>query len=665
MQILDPITERDFRRGRISKNVVAQSLVPENSVAESLNVVFDEQIGGARVRKGTTIFANLVYNRGQNQSNLTGASTTAHVFTPNDYAQTYTVIQGEQIAIGFSVKLYRVGSPGLIVLTLRSTVAGVPDAIIATGYYDGNTVTTGVGGTFYDIQIPPQFLNGGDTYAFALACPTGDVANYIVWLKDVAGTFPGGAAYSSGDSGVTWSAIAANDFQFKVYHGVTGYNEEPLGFFIGLFDGTVQKAVAYFVSPSVGGTKTYYYTTTINEWRIANTPDLDDDARNRIAILNDRIFRANGVDAMTSSEDLATWTTDDCITTDGVIPALLFVYKNTMLASGDADFRSRIYFSSLVAPNSNPFITWDTDPDDGDWIDVNPDDGGVITGFSSASGFVIVFKNNAMYRTDVINKIVDLDNVYNVGATSQEAIVKCLGLTYFYSGVSVYRTEGGFPEEISRMGISDFLEQVTNPDDVFLETDGLNVYVSMEDITVNNINYMNLTLKFSPRDESWSVHTYQQRFGVSQLLSDPNQDLVSVPLIQTWNGKITQINSGVGDDKGNIDLANMVAVPYFLETQEKEMGNRAHTKQISDKVVVYTKEGGESQLLIKQDDKDFKTADIQLTRRVNVGANNINYIAHFFTFRWQGSTSTMRPLLEGYHLPKVTDMGVSDEPDPD
>src|SRR6185436_20657825 len=46
-------TLRDFRQGRYSKTAVSSFLVPENSVAHSLNINFDEQIGSAKVRPGT------------------------------------------------------------------------------------------------------------------------------------------------------------------------------------------------------------------------------------------------------------------------------------------------------------------------------------------------------------------------------------------------------------------------------------------------------------------------------------------------------------------------------------------------------------------------------------------------------------------------------------
>src|SRR3990167_4645328 len=54
MPILPSYTIRDFRKGRIAKSAVADSLMPDNSVSESQNVNFDQKIGSGVVRFGTT-----------------------------------------------------------------------------------------------------------------------------------------------------------------------------------------------------------------------------------------------------------------------------------------------------------------------------------------------------------------------------------------------------------------------------------------------------------------------------------------------------------------------------------------------------------------------------------------------------------------------------------
>lgn len=45
---------RDFRQGRITPETISNVLVPENSVKDSQNINFDEVVGFAKVRAGTT-----------------------------------------------------------------------------------------------------------------------------------------------------------------------------------------------------------------------------------------------------------------------------------------------------------------------------------------------------------------------------------------------------------------------------------------------------------------------------------------------------------------------------------------------------------------------------------------------------------------------------------
>ena len=51
---VQPIILRDMSRGRINNDAVDESLIPQNSVEHSMNFSFDQKIGSAVVRSGTT-----------------------------------------------------------------------------------------------------------------------------------------------------------------------------------------------------------------------------------------------------------------------------------------------------------------------------------------------------------------------------------------------------------------------------------------------------------------------------------------------------------------------------------------------------------------------------------------------------------------------------------
>ncbi len=278
-----------------------------------------------------------------------------------------------------------------------------------------------------------------------------------------------------------------------------------LGSFVGP-SGTPNDLIAVFSGTGTAAIL-YYYDTA---WHTSSLTNLTSPAINRFSVLGGHSFITNSTDGMKDSADANTWATTNSIPT--YKPAVLYRYKARMLASGDLTYPDRVFFSSIIDPTTSPFITWDVNPTTGDWIDINPDDGGYVTGFSESSTFVLVFKNTGMYRMDTINKTVDPENIFNVGAPSQEAITLCQGVTYYFSGIDIRRTNGGYPEQISRFGVQDFIDAIplTFWPSVSSGTDGLNVYFSIGDVTLNinqdnQRDYTNVVLKFST---SWSVHSY-------------------------------------------------------------------------------------------------------------------------------------------------------------
>jgi hypothetical protein len=300
----------------------------------------------------------------------------------------------------------------------------------------------------------------------------------------------------------------------KVRNGTTKLGDTvasgktPLGLapFVGA-GGSPNVLLAVFTGASTASV--YYYDSS---WHTSGLTNLNNSAKVRFAVLGGRAFLTNNVDGMKDSADGDTWGTTNTIATRK--PSLIYRYKGRMLAGGDPTYPSRIFFSTIIDPASSPFITWNIHASTGDWIDINPDDGGQLTGFSESSTFCLVFKDTGMYRFDTVSKTVDAQNIFNVGAASQEGITLCQGVTYFFSGLDIRRTNGGYPEQISRLGIQDFIDAIpkANWTDVTSGTDGLAVYFRIGNVTVSGRAYTNVVLKFSPRDQSWSVHTYPNDF---------------------------------------------------------------------------------------------------------------------------------------------------------
>ena len=388
----------------------------------------------------------------------------------------------------------------------------------------------------------------------------------------------------------------------------------------------------------------YYYN---GSWNTSGLTTLLNTAKVRFVTLGGRAFMANGVDAMKSSADGNTWATTDCITTDSVVPSLLYRFKQRMLAGGSSNYPDRVYFSSIIDPTASPFITWATNPTTGDWIDVNPDDGDNVTGFSDVSNVFLVFKKKGFYRMDVTAKNVDTEPVYDAGAVSQEAIRKCQGMVYFFSGDAIYSTNGGYPTQISRLGVQDYIDAIpqANWGDVSIGADTFNIYVSIGQVTVNGLtNYY--VLKFSIRDQAWSSHYY------------PTQQYFYAKYTDS-NGRLTRFADGAGNvqtlNLGSTD--NGTPLFYSLDTQEIDMGNRASTNKFTDKIVVYGRNMLGSKMQYKVEQGDFKPIISELKETVNA-IDSFNIEGRYLSLRWSGQTSGARPVFEGFFFPEVVDQGV-------
>lgn len=434
------------------------------------------------------------------------------------------------------------------------------------------------------------------------------------------------------------AAVAAN----RTPLGLTTFSTVDLNtnLVVGVFSGASNATV-------------YYYN---GSWNTSGVTTLSNTAKNRFANLGGRIFRTNGVSAMQSSTNGNTWGTTNCIGTSTThLVGLVFRQKNRLLAAGDTLFRSRVWFSSVISPAAATTLTWADGNLGGDFIDINPDDGDYVTAFAETADQFLVFKSNAFYRLNVISKTVDTENIFDVGAVSQEAVTRCQGVVYFFSGKDIRRTSGGFPEQISRLGVQDYIDAIPQSSwaNVALGADDWNVYASIGNITLNTgkdnqVTYKNVVLKFSTRDEAWSVHSYgdQYRFFAKYTTSADGKTLIG----SETSGNVQTLNKGFTD--------NGRPIFYFLETQDLEFGGLQDVKEISNNIVVFTDNGQNSRLKISTDNKTLKEIPMDLTKRVSLG-RNINERGNSFKFRWEGESTGDSPVFEGLFIPSPTNSGIN------
>jgi hypothetical protein len=157
-----------------------------------------------------------------------GSNTDSDTYGVDWYAQTFTA-QSAYSLMGFELKLFRVGTPGNITVSVRDTAGGVPaGADVQAATISGNTFTTNTDGEWHEFVFNSAYpLNFNSTYAVVVRATAGNANNYVGWRLDSAGGFGNGQACSSGDSGVTWAAMAGTqDFTF----GARGLEVQTLSY---------------------------------------------------------------------------------------------------------------------------------------------------------------------------------------------------------------------------------------------------------------------------------------------------------------------------------------------------------------------------------------------------------------------------------------------------
>ena len=590
-----PIVIDDFSRGRITPYSVSPTLVPVNSVSSSKNVNFDEVIGSGKVRQGTTLLG----------------TTVAVGYAPLGLTE----------FVGFG------GTPNYLVGVFKGASTSTIYYYNGTSWQVSKTGLPNTSKCRFDRLGGRLFLANGDTNPGPLTYQGMiSTADAVTWntTNCIPQTEIGGGTLTEIILGVMPTLIKS--FKGRLLIAGNRYQENLKN----------HSKDRVFFSNVINQDPTQYPCT------------LTCDA---YGVITGRRIGA----------DTFPFQNYDVVTIKGANQA---GYNGTFyINGGNIAFTTYNTFDALTSPATGtitvgyPQVWFNTKSDTGDWIDINPDDGDTITAFGEAADQLLVFKSRAMYRLDVVNKSVDTSNIYNVGAVSQEAVTTCNGLCYFFSGGDIRRTNGGFPEQISRLAVQDFIDAIpqANWSEVYAGNDGQNVYFSIGTVTLDTNKdtqrtWTNVVLKYSTRDESWSVHEYAQRpaFFTQYTTSTDGRKMISADL----SGNVQTFNKGTTD--------NGSPIFYELETQEIDFGNRAHSNSVSANLAVFGQNFVDSNFEVKADNRDYKPIKLPLTKRVNVG-DGISTDGYFFKFKWSGNSIGTPPIFEGFQIEDINDDGMTTE----
>lgn len=132
-------------------------------------------------------------------------------------AQTFTTDNTAHSVDKVRLKLERNGEPGDMTVSIRATEGGYPTGLdLAYGTIDANTFDNETPTWYYIPMIVPYDLAVETQYAILVRCPDGDASNEVHWRCNEGGSYSGGAAMYSDDSGVTWFDNAG-DCMFEIW----------------------------------------------------------------------------------------------------------------------------------------------------------------------------------------------------------------------------------------------------------------------------------------------------------------------------------------------------------------------------------------------------------------------------------------------------------------
>lgn len=218
----------------------------------------------------------------------------------------------------------------------------------------------------------------------------------------------------------------------------------------------------------------------------------------------DYVFRTNGSDVMSSSSDLSSWGTTNCVAT--IKPKFCWVWEDRLYYGYDnssTKYPSRIGWSEL--PAGTPLaLTFGAN----NWADINPDDNDSITWGEPFGKVSLIFKNEALYRWTFGQ--VEPDRMPGTVGTPQGLTVKqTQGICFWANkfGVWALTNPYGIPQLISKK-MQPFIDQISSLTAMRAEVDDDHYYLYIGNVTVNSESYSNVVLVYTISKKTWHYETY-------------------------------------------------------------------------------------------------------------------------------------------------------------
>ncbi len=342
----------------------------------------------------------------------------------------------------------------------------------------------------------------------------------------------------------------------KTRLGITQIGSNLTGNILGIhqFNDTVNVPATNTQLMAVAGTAVYYLSG--GSWTSKRT-GLTSGAKARFADFLNITFMVNGADATASWDGSASNFVTTGSASGAPIGKFIETFGGRIWIAGNATYPDKLYYSTTPIAGVTQTVTWSTDPTTGvQWQDISPNDGETITALKKYKNFLIVFKQNRLYRINNISS-GDIDPAYVVGTYSQESVIETKAGLFFHHSSGFYQYNVyGIVQEIS-IPILDIVRNIPASQYAsvagWIDPDGDHINWSVGDVTYGGITYKNLVVRYRISTEVWTHRSYPVPF----LCSGRYNDGTTLWTVVGDNaGQTHQYNLGTTD--------NGASIPYSL-----------------------------------------------------------------------------------------------------
>lgn len=326
-------------------------------------------------------------------------------------------------------------------------------------------------------------------------------------------------------------------------------------------------------------------------------------------------------------------------------------FRSRVWIAGNTTYPDRLFYSSIPSSVVTPLVTWDTDTETGQWIDISPSDGENITALQRYRTALLVFKPEHLYRVFDIAQ-TDPDPFNNVGTSSQESVVETKVGVFFHhrTGFYIYNTDGRAVEisrpiiDIVRAILPSNYQHITG----WVEQSGDHICWSIGDVTYDGVTYVNMVVRYTISTQVWTHYLLPYFIRASLRRSPYYTDGTTVfSLVGNSAGDVLKHDTGKTD--------NGTALPYSLTHRWENVDTLLSTRKTVT-VANFSHSGGTGSTIGVQTEHndpgtltDWKK-EIGQFRDFNTGFNTLDIKARKLRFRIAGSSTGDPFIYHGYEL---------------